>query len=92
MSQLLRQICNLLLEVMFHLGETRDRDSICAKIASGQPQYCQFSVVCLEEAGPDTEQQDALSLTGWIVITLSVIRRCVKHGGLCKSVMGSRER
>ena len=54
---------------------------ICAKIPLANPHKLQFIVVCFDEAGPpDPEQQDGLSLTGWIVIpwTLSAILRCVR--------------
>ena len=67
-------------EVIFHRGETLHWGSVRTKILLGPPQHYQFSVVDFQEAGLDTEKQEALSLTGWIVIpwTLSAILRCVK--------------
>ena len=60
---------------------------VLAKMLLGLPRQYPFRVVHFEEARPDAEHHEALSLTGWSVIpwTLSAMLRCVKKLVLCES-------
>ena len=67
MLQLL-QMFNVQLEMVFYWGERLQFGSVHAKIMLGLPHHFRFRLVDVQEAGRDTEEQDALSLTGWLVI------------------------
>ena len=71
-------ILDFILEATFQPGE-RLSAGVRAKILLGLPHHCLFGAVDVEEASMDAEEQEALCLTGWIVIlwTLSAILRCV---------------
>ena len=81
------QNCKVLLEAMFDLGESRHLECVLTKMPLALPHQCPFTFVHFEEALPDTEHREALSLTGWSVIpwTLSAMLRCVKKLVLCES-------
>ena len=81
-------IFNFLLEFIFHNGERIQSGSIIhSKTMLALPHHFRFRVVDVQEAVPDTELQEALSLTGWLVIpwTLSAILKCVPKLVLCES-------